>query len=72
MKLTRETLAPMLARLARAGLLPEDGATSVFLRDGRRMRQLSVFCRGDEVMVRTGRLPFARPLMFSRAALARI
>ena len=59
----RETILPILRRLARAGHLPEDGPTSVFLRPS---RQLSVRAEGDRVLVRASRLPFARPMVFTR------
>ena len=59
----RETILPILRRLARAGQLPEDGPTSVFLRPS---RQLSVKAEGNRVLVRASRLPFAKPLVFTR------
>lgn len=69
MTMNRTELSRILARLEHAGLLPDDGPTSVFLRDGLIRRQLAVFCHGDEVRVRTGRLPFMRQQVFSRARL---
>ncbi len=69
MRFDRWKLANTLARLEHDGLLPDDGPVSVFLRDGRGHRQLAVLCRGDEVCVRTSRLPFIRQQTFSRARL---
>lgn len=69
MGLNRWKLTSTLARLEHDGLLPNNGPTSVFLRDGPVRRQLVVFCRDDEVCVRTSRLPFARQQVFSRARL---
>lgn len=69
MGLNRWRLVSTLARLEQDGLLPDDGPTSVFLRDGPVRRQLAVFCHGDEVCVRTSRLPFMRTQVFSRARL---
>ena len=69
MNLDRWKLATTLARLEHDGLLPDDGPTSVFLRDGLIRRQLAVFCEGDEVRVRVSRLPFVRQQVFSRARL---
>ena len=69
MKPSRENILAALAGLERSGLLPEDGPTSVFLSDGPIRRQLAVLCCGDEVRVRTSRLPFMRQQVFSRARL---
>ena len=69
MGMSHAELARILARLEHANLLPDDGPTSVFLRDGLIRRQLAVLCQGDEVRVRTSRLPFARQQVFSRARL---
>ena len=69
MGVSRFKLASTLARLERDGLLPDDGPTSVFLSDGPIRRQLAVLCCGDEVRVRTSRLPFVRQQVFSRARL---
>lgn len=69
MGLNHRKLASTLAHLEHDGLLPDDGPTSVFLCDGPVRRQLVVFCQGDEVRVRTSRLPFIRQQTFSRARL---
>ena len=65
----RRELASTLARLEHDGLLPDDGPTSVFLRSGPAHRQLVIFCQGDDIRVRTSRLPFLRQQVFSRARL---
>jgi len=73
MKPTRENIFRLLARLEQAGSLPEDGPTSVFVRSGSAPRahtaQYAVRVDGDTVFVRVSRLPFARPMAFSRQAL---
>ena len=69
MGMSHAELARILARLEHANLLPDDGPTSVFLRDGLIRRQLAVLCQGDEVRVRTSHLPFLRQQVFSRARL---
>lgn len=74
MKPSRENIFRVLAALERSGLLPEDGPTSVFLSQGDGAKrahaaQLAVRVSGDAVFVRLSRLPFHRPLVFSRRAL---
>ena len=74
MKPSKDNILRVLASLERAGHLPEDGPTSVFLTQGGDGRgghavQLSVRVSGDAVFVRMSRLPFIRPLVFSRRAL---
>ena len=72
MGVSRFKLASTLARLEHDGLLPDDGPTSVFLTQGGHgghAVQLSVRVSGDAVFVRMSRLPFIRPLVFSRRAL---
>ena len=61
-----------LAGLERSGLLPEDGPTSVFLSQGAggHVTQLAVRVSGDAIFVRISRLPFIRPLAFTRRELA--
>ena len=59
-----------LAGLERSGLLPEDGPTSVFLSQGGHVTQLAVRVSGDAIFVRISRLPFIRPLTFTRRELA--
>ena len=71
MKPSRDNIFHVLASLERAGHLPGDGPTSVFLRQGAggHVTQLCVRVNGDAVFVRMSRLPFIRPLVFSRRAL---
>lgn len=74
MKPTRENIFRILARLEQAGSLPDDGPTSIFVRsqDGSprsHASQYVVRVSGDTVFVRVSRLPFVRPLAFSRQAL---
>lgn len=73
MKPSRENIFRVLAALERSGLLPEDGPTSVFLRQGAggHIMQLAVRVSGDAVFVRMSRLPFIRPLAFTRSELAK-
>lgn len=72
MKPSRENILAALAGLERSGLLPEDGPTSVFLRQGAggHVTQLAVRVSGDAIFVRMSRLPFLRPLTFTRRELA--
>ena len=74
MKPTRENIFAVLARLEQAGHLPEDGPISVFVRSSSAISrshavQYAVRTDGDTVFVRTSRLPFVRPMAFSRQAL---
>ena len=73
MKPTRENIFRILARLEQAGSLPDDGPTSIFVRSTDTPRahaaQYVVRADGDTVFVRVSRLPFARPMAFSRQAL---
>ena len=73
MKPTRENIFRVLAKLEQAGHLDIDGPTSVFVRSGSAPRahsaQYVVRVDGDTVFVRISRLPFARPMAFSRQAL---
>jgi len=73
MKPNRENIFRMLARLEQAGHLDADGPTSVFVRSTNALYshhvQYVVRVDGDAVFVRTSRLPFVRPLAFSRQAL---
>ena len=63
MKLTRQQVLDLLVRAEAAGLLPADGPTSLFVAQKRGAPlQLAV-------VVRQSRLPFSRPLVFSRAEL---
>ena len=72
MKPSRENILAALAGLERSGLLPEDGPTSVFLSQGAggHVTQLAVRVSGDAIFVRMSRLPFIRPLTFTRRELA--
>ena len=70
MKPSRENILAALAGLERSGLLPEDGPTSVFLSQGGHVTQLAVRVSGDAIFVRISRLPFIRPLTFTRRELA--
>ena len=70
MKPSRENILAALAGLERSGLLPEDGPTSVFLSQGGHATQLAVRVSGDAIFVRISRLPFIRPLTFTRRELA--
>lgn len=73
MKPTRENIFRVLAKLEQAGHLDIDGPTSVFVRSGSAPRahsaQYVVRVDGDTVFVRISRLPFVRPMAFSRQAL---
>ena len=73
MKPTRENLFSVLAKLEQAGNLPDDGPTSVFVRstDAPRAHSAQYVVRvdGDTVFVRMSRLPFVKPMVFSRQAL---
>lgn len=70
----RQQILSVLAGMRRNGQLPGDGPTSVFLADHpgasrRSAAQLVVTVRGDHVSVRTSRLPFAKPLLFTLAQI---
>lgn len=74
MKPTRENIFAVLARLEQAGNLPDDGPVSVFVRSSSVISrshavQYAVRVDGDAVFVRVSRLPFVRPMVFSRQAL---
>ena len=72
MKPSKDNILRVLASLERTGHLPEDGPTSIFLTQGGNEGhavQLAVRVSGDAVFVRMSRLPFIRPLVFSRRAL---
>ena len=71
MKLTRQQVLDLLVRAEAAGLLPADGPTSLFVAQKRGAPlQLAVAAAGSKIVVRQSRLPFSRPLVFSRAELA--
>ena len=74
MKPSRENIFQVLARMEQDCGLPEDGPISIFVSD--RMgalrlhpTQLVMRISGDTVFVRTSRLPFVKPMVFSRQAL---
>ena len=74
MKPSRENIFQVLARMEQDCGLPEDGPISIFVSD--RMgalrlhpTQLVMRISGDTVFVRFSRLPFVKPMVFSRQAL---
>lgn len=73
----RENVLRVLARLEQAGALPQDGSTSVFI-SGRiglartHATQVAVRVQGDVVYARINRLPFVRPMVFTRQALREV
>ena len=74
MKPSKENVFRLLARLEQDCGLPEDGPVSLFVSDkAGKMRlhptHLVLRLDGDTVFVRASRLPFARPMVFSRQAL---
>lgn len=74
MKPSRENIFNLLARMEQDCGLPEDGPISIFVSDRtgtlrRHPMQLVLRISGDTVFVRASRLPFARPITFSRQAL---
>ena len=74
MKPTRENIFRVLARLEQTGQLELDRPTSIFVRSTDAPRahsaQYVVHVDGDTVFVRVSRLPFVRPMAFSRQALS--
>jgi len=74
MKPSKENVFRLLAEIEQNGGFPHDGPISVFAseyRGGLRGHpyQFVVRVDGDTVFVRASRLPFARPMVFSRQAL---
>ena len=72
MKPTRENLFRVLARLEQAGNLPDDGPVSIFVRSNAPYSHTTQYVArvdGDTVFMRVSRLPFVRPMAFSRQAL---
>ena len=74
MKPSKENVFRLLAEIEQNGGFPHDGPISVFAADfigGLRGHpyQFVVRISGDTVFVRASRLPFARPMVFSRQAL---
>ena len=69
--LTPQQVLDLLVRAEAAGLLPADGPTSLFVAQKRGAPlQLAVAAADSKIVVRQSRLPFSRPLVFSRAELA--
>lgn len=74
MKPSRENIFRLLARMEQDCGLPEDGPVSIFVSDSYgalrlHPTQLVLRLDGDTVFVRASRLPFVRPMTFSRQAL---
>lgn len=74
MKPSRENIFRLLARMEQDCGLPEDGPVSIFVSDSvgtlrLHPTQLVIRAAGDTVFVRASRLPFVRPMTFSRQAL---
>lgn len=74
--MTRQQVLCHLIRAQQAALLEQDGPTSLFIAPGkgaltRRPIQLAVHVSGDRITVRTSRLPFVKPLVFTREELSR-
>ena len=73
----RENVLRVLARLEQAGVLPQDGPTSVFI-SGRaglvrtHATQVAVRVQGELVYARISRLLFVRPMVFTRRALQEV
>ena len=71
---SRENIFNLLARMEQDCGLPEDGPISVFVSDRQgalrlHPTQLVMRISGDTVFVRFSRLPFVKPMVFSRQAL---
>ena len=71
---SRENIFRLLARMEQDCGLPEDGPISIFVSDRAgtlrlHPTQLVMRISGDTVFVRTSRLPFVKPMVFSRQAL---
>ena len=74
MKPSRENIFQLLARMEQDCGLPEGGPVSIFVSDSYgalRLHPTQFVLRvdGDTVFVRASRLPFVRPMTFSRQAL---
>lgn len=74
MKPSKENVFRLLAEIEQNGGFPHDGPISVFASQypgGLRGHpyQFVVHVDGDTVFVRASRLPFAKPMVFSRQAL---
>lgn len=74
MKPSRENIFRLLARMEQDCGLPEGGPISIFVSDQAGLirlhpTQLVLRTAGDTVFVRISRLPFVKPMTFSRQAL---
>ena len=74
MKPSRENIFRLLARMEQDCGLPEGGPISIFVSDSYgplRLHPMQLVLRtsGDTVFVRASRLPFVKPMVFSRQAL---
>ncbi|MBR5225428.1 MAG: hypothetical protein IKV90_07190 [Clostridia bacterium] len=77
MKPSKENVFRLLAEIEQNGGFPHDGPISVFASEypgGLRGHpyQFVVRLDGDTVFVRASRMPFARPMVFSRQALSAV
>ena len=74
MKPSKENIFRVMAKIEQAGSMPENGVLSVFVSDKSgplhlHPSQYVIRVSGDTVFVRISRLPFVRPMTFSRQAL---
>ena len=74
MKPSRENVFRVMAEIEQAGSMPESGVLSVFVSEKAgplrlHPTQFVIRVSGDTVFVRISRLPFVRPMTFSRQAL---
>jgi len=74
MKPSRENVFRVMAELEQSGSMPDSGVMSIFVSDKVGMLRLHptqfvIRVSGDTVFVRISRLPFVRPMTFSRQAL---
>ena len=74
MKPSRENVFRVMAELEQSGSMPDSGVMSIFVSDKVGMLRLHptqfvIRVSGDTVFVRVSRLPFVRPMTFSRQAL---
>ena len=74
--MTRQQVLRHLIYAKQAALLDQDGPTSLFITPQkgaffRRPIQLAVCVSGDGIIVRTSRLPFAKPFVFTKEELSR-
>ncbi len=66
MKTTRQQVLSILSRMLKDGTLPKDRPISIFIAqpDQTAPRQLVIIPKPDRALVKTSRLPFARPMSF--------